>query len=155
MDVKNTIDWRGKIGGMAPDEVTSFLNGGVLARLATLDANGYPYIVPIWFEWEPEEGIFWIIAREKSKWATMIRDNPRVALSIDEDVSPLRKVFIQGRAELVEEYTERFTNPYIAAERGMVDDVIDPADTRRLVSSTLAAAATGGPRPPRRFVDTW
>ena len=36
-------------------------------------------------------------------------------------------------AELVEEYTERFTNPYIAAERGMVDDVIDPADTRRKV----------------------
>ena len=37
------------------------------------------------------------------------------------------------RAELVEEYTERFTNPYIAAERGMVDDVIDPADTRQKV----------------------
>ena len=37
------------------------------------------------------------------------------------------------RAELVEEYTERFTNPYIAAERGMVDDVIDPAETRRKV----------------------
>ena len=34
------------------------------------------------------------------------------------------------RAELVEEYTERFANPYVAAERGFVDDVIDPADTR-------------------------
>jgi acetyl-CoA carboxylase carboxyltransferase component len=34
------------------------------------------------------------------------------------------------RAELVEEYTERYANPYIAAERGYVDDVIDPADTR-------------------------
>ena len=34
------------------------------------------------------------------------------------------------RQELVEEYTERFANPYIAAERGYVDDVIDPADTR-------------------------
>ena len=31
------------------------------------------------------------------------------------------------RAELIEEYTERFANPYIAAERGYVDDVIDPA----------------------------
>ena len=37
------------------------------------------------------------------------------------------------RAELVEDYTERFANPYIAAERGYVDDVIDPADTRRKV----------------------
>ena len=34
------------------------------------------------------------------------------------------------KAELVEEYTERFANPYGAAERGFVDDVIDPAETR-------------------------
>src|SRR6476659_788961 len=34
------------------------------------------------------------------------------------------------KAELVEEYTERFANPYGAAERGFVDDVIDPAQTR-------------------------
>jgi acetyl-CoA carboxylase carboxyltransferase component len=37
------------------------------------------------------------------------------------------------RAELVDDYTERFANPYIAAERGYVDDVIDPAETRRKV----------------------
>ena len=40
-----------------------------------------------------------------------------------------------------------------------LDDVIDPADTRRLIASTLAAAepASGGPPPPhaRGFVDTW
>src|SRR5438309_1515507 len=34
------------------------------------------------------------------------------------------------KAELVDEYTERFANPYGAAERGYVDDVIDPAETR-------------------------
>jgi acetyl-CoA carboxylase carboxyltransferase component len=34
------------------------------------------------------------------------------------------------RAELVEEYTERHANPYEAADRGYVDAVIDPADTR-------------------------
>src|ERR671917_1535348 len=37
---------------------------------------------------------------------------------------------VAKKAELVEEYTERFANPYQAAERGYVDDVIDPADTR-------------------------
>ena len=37
------------------------------------------------------------------------------------------------RAELVEEYTERYANPYAAAERGFVDDVIHPAETRRKV----------------------
>lgn len=34
------------------------------------------------------------------------------------------------RKELVDDYTERFANPYVAAERGFVDEVIDPAVTR-------------------------
>jgi acetyl-CoA carboxylase carboxyltransferase component len=34
------------------------------------------------------------------------------------------------RAELVAEYTAKYANPYSAAERGYVDDVIDPAETR-------------------------
>ncbi len=35
------------------------------------------------------------------------------------------------RTELIDEYKERFANPWIAAERGYIDDVIDPAQTRR------------------------
>ena len=41
------------------------------------------------------------------------------------------------RRELVVEYQEKFTNPYIAASRGFVDDVIDPADTRSRVVRAL------------------
>ena len=41
------------------------------------------------------------------------------------------------KAELVEEYSEKFLNPYAAADRGYVDDVIDPADTRRKVNAAL------------------
>ena len=43
------------------------------------------------------------------------------------------------RAELVKEYAETHVNPYVAAERGYVDDVIDPNDTRRLLVTGLAA----------------
>jgi propionyl-CoA carboxylase beta chain len=40
------------------------------------------------------------------------------------------------RTGLIADYTERFSNPYIAAERGYVDDVIEPQETRqRLVQS--------------------
>ena len=35
------------------------------------------------------------------------------------------------RRELVAEYTTRFANPYVAAERGYIDDVIEPSQTRR------------------------
>ncbi len=34
------------------------------------------------------------------------------------------------RKELVADYQEKFTNPFVAANRGFVDDVIDPAETR-------------------------
>jgi propionyl-CoA carboxylase beta chain len=34
------------------------------------------------------------------------------------------------RQQLIAEYAERFANPYVAAARGYVDDVINPADTR-------------------------
>ena len=46
------------------------------------------------------------------------------------------------RAELVEEYTERFANPYIAAERGYIDDVISPADTRKVLAHSLEMLAS-------------
>jgi propionyl-CoA carboxylase beta chain len=34
------------------------------------------------------------------------------------------------RAELIQDYRQRFSNPYVAAERGYVDDVIEPQETR-------------------------
>ncbi|UCD99482.1 MAG: methylmalonyl-CoA carboxyltransferase, partial [Chloroflexota bacterium] len=40
------------------------------------------------------------------------------------------------RAELVSDYREKFANPYIAASRGFIDDVIEPRETRpRLVNA--------------------
>jgi acetyl-CoA carboxylase carboxyltransferase component len=57
---------------------------------------------------------------------------------------------VARRAELVEEYTERYANPYVAAERGYVDDVIDPADTRRILVRALSVLATKREDLPRR-----
>jgi acetyl-CoA carboxylase carboxyltransferase component len=54
------------------------------------------------------------------------------------------------RAELVEEYTERYANPYVAAERGYVDDVIDPAETRRVLVAALAMLQSKREELPRR-----
>ncbi|TMM19459.1 MAG: acyl-CoA carboxylase subunit beta [Actinobacteria bacterium] len=54
------------------------------------------------------------------------------------------------RAELVEEYRARHLNPYLAAERGYVDDVIDPADTRAVLSRALDLLSTRVEDPPAR-----
>jgi methylmalonyl-CoA decarboxylase subunit alpha len=42
------------------------------------------------------------------------------------------------RARLVEEYRSELMHPYYAAERGLIDDVIDPGDTRRTLIRALA-----------------
>jgi acetyl-CoA carboxylase carboxyltransferase component len=41
------------------------------------------------------------------------------------------------RDALIAEYRERFANPFVAAERGFIDDVIDPRDTRPLLIRAL------------------
>ncbi len=43
----------------------------------------------------------------------------------------------ERRRQLVCEYEEKFNNPYVAAGRGMIDDVIEPADTRRILIRAL------------------
>ena len=43
---------------------------------------------------------------------------------------------VQRKAELVAEYREKFASPYVAAERGYIDDVIEPKETRpRLINA--------------------
>jgi acetyl-CoA carboxylase carboxyltransferase component len=41
------------------------------------------------------------------------------------------------KTELIADYVQRFSNPYIAAERGYIDAVIQPADTRRRLVQSL------------------
>ncbi len=54
-------------------------------------------------------------------------------------------------ARLTDEYTARFANPYAAAERGYVDDVIDPRDTRpRLIAALQTLTGKRDRNPPRK-----
>jgi propionyl-CoA carboxylase beta chain len=41
------------------------------------------------------------------------------------------------RRELVDDYEKRFNNPYVAAARALIDDVIEPRDTRRILIRSL------------------
>jgi acetyl-CoA carboxylase carboxyltransferase component len=54
------------------------------------------------------------------------------------------------REQLIEEYKERFANPYIAAERGYVDDVIEPEETRAWLIRALETSLTKRETPPAR-----
>jgi acetyl-CoA carboxylase carboxyltransferase component len=55
------------------------------------------------------------------------------------------------RAELIEDYRDRFANPLVVAERGYVDDVIEPRRTRPVLIEALETARTKREkRPPRK-----
>jgi propionyl-CoA carboxylase beta chain len=46
------------------------------------------------------------------------------------------------RDEKTHEYREKFANPYVAAERGYVDEVVEPRDTRRKLIQVLEVLHT-------------
>jgi len=52
------------------------------------------------------------------------------------------EVLAEARSAKVEEFRERFANPYIAAERGYIDAVIRPSETRRRLNTALDMLAT-------------
>ena len=56
-----------------------------------------------------------------------------------------------NRQEKIEEYKEKFSNPFIAAERGYVDDVIEPEETRpRLIAALEMLLTKRETLPPRK-----
>jgi propionyl-CoA carboxylase beta chain len=57
----------------------------------------------------------------------------------------------ETRKRLVAEYTEKFANPYVAAARGFIDDIIEPRDTRpRLISALEMLKNKREANPPRK-----
>ena len=55
------------------------------------------------------------------------------------------------RAELVAEYRAKFANPYVAASRGFIDDVIEPRETRpRLFNALEMLANKRDSNPPKK-----
>lgn len=55
------------------------------------------------------------------------------------------------KAELVQEYREKFANPYVAASRGYIDDVIEPRETRpRLINGLEMLSNKRDANPPKK-----
>ena len=52
------------------------------------------------------------------------------------------EILAEARREKVDEFRDRFANPYVAAARGYIDAVIRPSETRRRLNSALDMLAT-------------
>jgi general stress protein 26 len=69
------------------------------ASLATVNPDGSPHVVPLWFVW-PEDAIYLSTRRDGRTWANVAND-PRVAVTIDLGRSwvEIAGIEIRGRAE--------------------------------------------------------
>lgn len=84
---------------MTAVELSAFLQSDVLCRLGCLDDDGYPYVIPVWFQYA-DEG-FYIIPRARSAWAKYMVRDARVSLCLDRDSG--ERALIKGKATLIEE----------------------------------------------------
>lgn len=130
---------------LGDDEVATLLELDLPARLATLDPDGYPRVVPIWFLWA--DGVFHMTSLRQRVHVSDIRRDPRAAICIDvEDPETRRNCQIRGRgiAELLpehEEWTRRITLKYVlgpdaareAERRAAMDRVLIRLCPERLV----------------------
>jgi hypothetical protein len=86
---------------MTSEERAAYLELGVTCRLACLEPDGHPYVVPVWFHYA--DGGFYIVARERSVWARYLERDGRVSLSIDGGANhPNARVLVKGIAETIE-----------------------------------------------------
>lgn len=92
-------EWMGKMRGLKPEEIQEFLDGAIVARIATVDSDGFPYITPVWQEWDGEA--MWIIPREKTLFVKHLLTNPNVTVSCALDSGTYTRVLLRGKAEIV------------------------------------------------------
>jgi acetyl-CoA carboxylase carboxyltransferase component len=133
------LEWRGMIRHGA--ELVHAYAAATVPRLCVVlrKAYGGAYIVMD----SKDLGNDWCIAWPGAEIAVMgapaavpILHRRRLAAIADLDEHA------REQAALVEEFAARFSNPFVAAERGYIDDVVPAADSRRALAAALRRLAT-------------
>ena len=124
---------------LSPDEIAAFLSGPWTARLACIRPDGRPHVIPVWQEWDGSA--FTVITWQGSQWASYLRQNANVSLTVDEPWPPLRRVTCSGTAALIQEpdnlpqLSERLARRYLGQPAvGLVHQV---EGAFRIVPDTL------------------
>jgi PPOX class probable F420-dependent enzyme len=115
---------------MTDEEIQTFLQEQRTLQVATLDHDGYPHLVAMWYILQDQRLVFWTYA--KSQKAVNLRRDPRLTCLVEcgQSYQELRGVQIKGRAILIDEraavqgYGERifarYTGPLTASVRPMI-----------------------------------
>ena len=121
---------------MTPDEVQQFLAANTTLQVATIGADGWPHLAPMWYVVEHGKVVFRSFT--KSQKIVNLSRNPNLTVLIEtgDDYSQLQGVMIRGTARLIDD-PEYVLSVYggLAAKYPMVDDT-----PMELEDEALAAA---------------
>ena len=108
---------------MTKEEIKSFLlQGTFTGKLGTVNKNGTPHVVPIWFTLDKDDNIIFNTGNNSIKAKNIKRDS-RVRLCVDDQVPLYTFVTIDGIAEIINvEPDELFKWAKIIAARYMGND---------------------------------
>ena len=100
------------------EDLGSFLDGPLVAILATLRPDGSVLLSPVWHEWR--DGAFNVWVEAQNIKARHLRRDPRATIVVAESDAPLRGVEVRGSARFVErdvsETARRIAARYIGEE---------------------------------------
>ncbi|MGD2058299.1 MAG: PPOX class F420-dependent oxidoreductase [Anaerolineales bacterium] len=98
------------------------MQGTRTGKLATVQDDGQPHVVPIWFILDGRDWLF--MTGENTVKAGNIRRDPRVAINVDDGTFPYSFVTVEGEASILNPAPDKFleiaTNiagRYVGAER--------------------------------------
>lgn len=101
----------------------------LIATLATLDRDGRPYLVPVWYEWDGTS--LWIVSKPKAEYVENLRRNPQAAVSIATPKLPYMRVYVQGRARLI-----KTAKDWLPMGRRMAARYLGKAEGRSYIEKT-------------------
>jgi|SRR5579885_2379389 len=115
---------------MTDEEIQAFLQEQRTLQIATIDHDGYPHLVAMWYVLHDQQIAFWTYA--KSQKAVNLRRDPRLTCLVEtgQRYEELRGVQMKARATLIDDREtvqrygeaifERYTGPLNATTRAMV-----------------------------------
>jgi PPOX class probable F420-dependent enzyme len=121
---------RRKLIAMTDEEIQAFLQEQRTLQVATIDHDGYPHLVPMWYVFLDQHIAFWTYA--KSQKAINLRRDPRLTCLVEtgERYEELRGVQIKGQATIIDDRAtvqrygelifERYTGPLNEGTRTLV-----------------------------------
>ncbi len=131
----------GKIGGLSEEEIVRFLAEPWNARIATTTPDGWPYVTPVWYEYEAGRRTFLVVGRERAEWVGYIQQNPKVALLVADDLhAEHTRVNVQGLAEIIE-------GPVVPADSPRLTEIVERMSIRYLGPNGPAYAKLTAGRP--------